>query len=208
MHRKGGISMEVDTFQQILFYIVLPLLGIGLIIFALGWGRRLCKLPVEIDLKKLGLCLKSDALTLLILLGCALACVGVFVWFRGYETTVKNLKSDLQKAETKINTQDNILERFRAYNMGFLLVFAEAETVDPQEIKVQAYIAKQGDTSAQLYDANAEVGLSDDIWVRIDNLNPGDRLRIVAYGAEGEEWESAEIVEIPKSRIQMRRITR
>ena len=197
--------MEIKTYQMIFFYIVLPLLGIGLIIFALFRGRSLGQRPVEIALTKLGLNLKSDTLTLLIILGCVLACIGVFFWYRGYETQVADLKIELEQAKTRINTIDDVLKSFKVYAMRFHLIFPEIDTIDAREIKVQAYISKQGDPPPKLYDTETLVGFSNDIWVKIDNLNPGDKLCIVAYEGEDKSWQSAEI-EIPKAHIQMRRV--
>lgn len=197
--------MEIETYQLIFFYIVLPLLGIGLIVFALVRGRRLGQRPVEISAAKLGLSLKSDTLTLLIILGCILACVGVFVWSRGYEAHVKGLKDKLQTVEAEKNNLYDVLDRLRVYAMRFNLVFPHEDTVNVKEFEVQVYKVKQGEVEPKLYTPKPLVGLMDDIWVNIDNLIPGDKLRIVAYEGGDKSWESSDI-EIPKSQIHMRRI--
>ena len=197
--------MEIETYQMIFFYIVLPLLGIGLIIFALFRGRRLGQRPVEIALSKLGINLKSDTLTLMIILGCVLACLGVFFWSKGYETYVTELEGKVDKLEAEKKTKDELLERFKVYAMRFNLVFPKEDTLNTQDIKVQAYMAKQGKLPAKLYDPETFLGWSNDIWVKIDNLNPGDKLRIVAYEGEQKSWQSRDI-EIPKTNINMRRV--
>jgi len=197
--------MGINTYQMILFFIVLPLLGLGLIIYALVMGRRLGQRPVEIVINWLGLSLKLDTLTLLILLGCILTSAGGYFWYRGYESQVADLKSKLLKAEAKKNTLDEVLERFRVYAMRFHLVFPQDETFNAQEVKARVYIAKQGEVSPRLYGAETLVGFSNEIWVKIDNLNPGDKLSIVAYEGEEKSWESPDI-EIPKTNIQMRRV--
>ena len=197
--------MGINTYQMILLYVLLPLSGLGLIIFALVRGKHLGQKPVEIVLTKLGLSLKLDTLTLLILLGCVFSGVGVYFWYRGYESQVGDLKRKVEKVEAEKTTLDGVLERFRVYAMRFHLVFPKEEAINAKAIKTQAYIAKQSEVSPKLYEIEPLVGFSNDIWVKIDNLNPGDKLCIVAYEGLEKSWESADI-EIPKTNIQMRRV--
>lgn len=195
----------VDTTYQMAFiYIILPLVGIALIVFALIWGKRLGKRPFEISLAKLGVDLKADTMTLLILLGFLMACVGVFFQFRGYETQVTNLQEDLDNAETKIKERDEILKSFQVYAMRFHLVFPETDTIDAPKIKVQAYVEEPGQVGRQLRPCEKCDVISNDVWVNVDDLRSGDKLKIIAYEGDEKSWMSND-VEIPKTKLQMRR---
>jgi hypothetical protein len=190
---------------MILSYIV-PVIGIGLIVFAMVWGKRLSQRRVEIALAKLGIDLKTDTLTLMILLGCAMASVGILFWYQGYEAQVNQLKGDLEQAEVKLQSMNDVLESFKVYSMRFHPVFPKAETVNCREVEVQVYICKQGKGPPQLCASETTVGFSNDLWVNVDNLNPGDKLRLVAYEGEGKSWESADVIEVPQTDIQLRRV--
>jgi len=192
------------TYQITFIYVILPLVGIALIVFALIWGRRLGKRPFEIGLAKLGINLKADTMTLLILLGFLMACVGVFFQYRGYETKVTDLKGLLNEAQTKIEERDKILKSFQVYSMRFHLLFPETDTIDAPKIEVQAYIEEPGQVGRQLRPCEKCDVVSNDVWVNVDDLRSGDKLRIVAYEGDEKSWMSND-VEIPKTRLQMRR---
>ena len=193
------------TLQMILFYIVLPLVGVVLIILAFIFGKRLCQRPVDFGLTKLGLKLTGDAFTFLVLLGFIMAMAGGYLNYQQYESQIAGLESKLELANAELATANGILEGFRAYCMRFHLCFPEEDSVDIEAINVQAYIAKQGEGPSQLYDPETIVGFSDDLWVKIDNLNHGDKLNIVAYDDKDRSWQSEGVIEVPKSRLEMRR---
>ena len=202
--------MADATYQahlMILSYIV-PLVGIGLIVFAVVRGKRLSQRRVEIGLARLGIDLKSDTLTLMILLGCVMASAGILFWYQGYEAQVNELKGDLEQAEVKLQSMNNVLESFKVYRMLFHPVFPTNETVDVRDVEIQVYICKQGKGAPQLCPSEATVGFSNDLWVNVDNLNPGDKLRLVAYEGEEKSWESADVIQVPQTNIQLRRVRR
>jgi hypothetical protein len=203
---NGGLVSMETTLQMILFYIVLPLVGVGLIVFAFVFGKRLSLRPVDFGFDRMGLKLKCDAFTFLVLLGFVMAIIGGFLNYQGYESKIAGLESELEHADIELGTMNNILGRFKAYAMRFHLCFPEDDSVDIEKIKVQAYIAKQGEGPSQLYDPEIIVGFSDDLWVKIDNLNCGDKLNIVAFADEGRSWESAGVIEVPKTQLEMRRM--
>ncbi|UCD93375.1 MAG: hypothetical protein JSU69_06255 [Candidatus Zixiibacteriota bacterium] len=192
------------TLQMILFYIVLPLVGVALMVFAFVFGKRLCQRPVDFGLTKLGFKLTGDAFTFLVLLGFVMAMAGGYLNYQQYETKVAGLESKLELANAELSTVSNILDGFRAYAVRFHLCFPEEDSVDVEDITVQAYIAK-GDGQSQLYDPETMIGFSDDLWVKIDNLSHGDKLNIVAFDSGDKSWESSGVIEVPKSRLEMRR---
>ena len=97
---------ENTLYMTMLLYVVSPLVGIALIVFALGWGSRLGRRPVELSLDRLGLNFKADILTLLVLLGFVLAGVGVFFGYQGYESRLLALQRKLDEMQTKMNSMD------------------------------------------------------------------------------------------------------
>lgn len=202
----AGITDQASQAHTMILLYLVPLVGMVLIVFALVWGKRLGQRRVEIALTKLGIDLKSDTLTLMILLGCAMASVGILFWYQGYEAQVRKLKADVQQAKYKMESMNNILQSFRVYSMQFHPVFPKADTVNVKDMEVQVYICKQGKGPPQLCTSQATIGFSNDLWVNVDNLNPGDKLRLVTYGSEGESWESADVIEVPQTDIQLRRV--
>lgn len=194
---------ENAAYVTILLYVVFPLVGIALIVFALGWGSRLGRRPVELSLDRLGLNFKADILTFLVLLGFVLAGVGVFFGYQGYESRLLALQRQLEEMQTRMKTMDEALQSFKVYDMRLNLIFPDE--VDARNAKVQVYVSKQGKGPPQLSVPETDVGFSNDLWVKLDSLNRGDRLRIVAYEGAEKAWESSDI-EIPKTQVQMRRV--
>lgn len=197
--------MLAKELHTIILYIVLPFVGLGIIVFALTWGTRLGKRPVEIAIAKWGLNLKLDTLTFLILIGFIMAGVGGFLWYQDYGKQISEAKNKLGQKEIEVETYKQFVEKFKLYSMRFHLNFPETDIVNVRKIKVQVYILKQDKGPPQLSDTEPVVGLMNDLWVSIDNLNPGDKLRIIAYEGQEKSWESLE-VEIPKTHLQLRKV--
>lgn len=195
--------MAQNTIYELFLYIVIPIVGIGLMVFALGWGWRLGQRPVEIAIAKLGLNFKADILTLLVLLGFVMAGAGAFFWYRGYEFRLADLQGKLAQMQTKMNNMDEVLQSFKVYDLRLHLIFPDQ--VDVRRTKVQVYITKQGRGSPQLSAPETDIGVANDLWVKLDSLNRGDKLRIVAYEGNEKTWESAHM-EIPKTQVQMTRV--
>ncbi|UCD18436.1 MAG: hypothetical protein JSV44_05880 [Candidatus Zixiibacteriota bacterium] len=193
------------TVKMILVYILLPLAGIGLILFSLLRAKRLCQRPVDLEYKKLGLHLKCDTLSLLVLLGFVMAIAGAFFYYGDYEDDISKLELQLENANTEIAAKDQVLQKFQCYAMRFSLVFPPEDSVDADKISVQAIISRQGQGQPQITAPDTRVGLSNDLWVHIDDLHPGDELRILAYEEEGRGWRSTNVCEIPKTQLKMAR---
>lgn len=191
---------------QFILLIILPIVGIGLLLYALFLGKNLKGNPIEINIPNPELHIKLDRQSLVILSGIFLMILGVIIWNQGYKTTASRLEDDLKSAKDEITAKNNLLERFKYYNMNFPLIFPENDNIYPDDISVQVYILKPGMQSAILCDSKKIISLSNEISVNIDYLNPGDKLRIKAYEGENSEWEGINIVEIPKTNIQMLRV--
>lgn len=194
----------MKIYQIILLYIVLPLMGIGLIVFTVTWGKRLVQRPVEIAVSKLGLNLKTNTLTILILLGSIMASIGVFFIFRGYEKQIEETNKQLIEKDSEIKILSKFLDKFKVYAMRFHLIFKSTNNIDTQEFKVQVFNWKQGKGAPQITSPDAIPGLNE-LWVTIDNLNPGDEIRIIVYEDENKSWKSGKI-EIPKTDLPMTKV--
>ena len=195
----------MNIFQVILF-ILLPVVGIGLLLYALFLGKNLEGNPIEIKIGKPKLDLKLDRLSLVILLGVFLMIFGVIIWNQGYKTKVSKMEDDLNSAKDEITQKDNLLEKFRYYRLQIPLIFPENDITDANDINTQVFKQKEDSESAKLCDHKKAISFSQDISVIVDYLNPGDELRIVAYEGEDKKWEGVNIVEVPKIKIQMRRV--
>jgi hypothetical protein len=194
----------MNIYQIILLYIVLPLVGIGLILFSAIWGKRLVERPVEIAVSKLGLSLKTDTLTMLIVLGSVMACMGVFFIYQGYEKQIEESNKQLIEKDSEIKSLNQSLYKFKVYSMRFHLTFESRNNIDTQNFTVQVYNWKQGKGSPQITSPPTISGLNE-LWVTIDNLNPGDEIRIIAYEGEKLAWRSRKI-EIPKTDLPMTKV--
>jgi hypothetical protein len=172
------------------------------------WGKKLSQLPVIIESTKLGFKLNTNTMTLLVLAALMIVFLIAFRGINYYEEREQKLKNDLDQAGAKITMMETFLDRFRSYVILFRLVFPETEKINAGAIKTQVYICKQGQESSQLTEAERTLGFLNDIWIRVQNLNPGDKLKIIAQEGDGRFWESTGVVEIPKSDLSMRRVTK
>ena len=194
----------MKIYQIILLYMVLPLVGIGLIVFTVTWGKRLAQRPVEIAVSKLGLNLKTDTLTILILLGAVMASIGVFFIFQGYEKQIEETNRQLIEKDSEIKHLSKSLDKFKVYSMPFHLIFKSTNSVDTEKFRVQVFNWKQGKGEPQITSPPAIPGLNE-LWVTVENLNPGDQIRIIAYEDENKSWQSGKI-EIPKTDLLMTKV--
>lgn len=149
--------------------IVFLALGILVMVFALVWGTRLGAQPVEFGVGKLGLNLKADRLTVIFSLGFLMAGVGVFFRYRGYETQVANLKSDVVRLEGNLSQVSKTMEKLTSdlqglkdYDLGLNLAFPPG--VDPRQLKIQVYTQKSGDPGFSLRDIRPQTDIGG-TWV-------------------------------------------
>lgn len=73
--------------------------GLLVIALALILSQRLGNRPVELGFDKLGLNLKADRLTFVLVVGLIMIGVGVFFRYQNYETELKKLQSRVQGFE-------------------------------------------------------------------------------------------------------------
>jgi len=193
--------------NNVFLYGVLPLLGVGLMVFALGWGKRLGTRPVEVALNKLGMSLKADLVTLLLLLGFSLCVVGVFFLYRDYESRLTRVNDELAQMKAQLSTVESFrktfleeMERLRGYDLGFRLTFPERPRDDT---KIQVYVGRSNE-APELAPRVEKTFEGNSIWVKLpQRLNRGDRIRVVALEPT-RGWDSGEI-HIPTIPVQMRR---
>jgi hypothetical protein len=195
------------TYQTVLITIVLPVAGLGLVFGALIWGKRLPQRYQELSIKKIGIELKLGTMTFMVLLGFAVASVPVYVTLSDYQTRIDSLKKQAGDRAAEIATMERVLDGFKDYAMRIHLCFPETDTVDMEQVEVQAYVSKGGTAPPELSASETTVGFADDLWVSVCNLNPGDQLRLVAHEGDDRFWQSIGVLEIPNAELNMRRVT-
>jgi len=193
-------SFAVQLFPDLM----IPAAGLGLILFALGWGSRLGPRPVEFGLGKLGFNLRADLVTILVLIGAAF--VGSGLYFKYLEQRKTFLDQEKEVNATQVQA---VLEKFvgalHKYNLGLTLIFPEG--MDPRYLrdKISVNLTKKNESAPRTLSKNEmdiRVGFGNDISVFLAGLDEGDNLRIIAKESETEWWESADI-EVPKTQIRM-----
>ncbi len=200
--------MEFSTTQTILVNIVFPVVGIGLIVFALVLvkQKRLSGTPVEIGKDKDGSYLKANTATFLILLGVVIA-AGPVVYFlnKGYEERLAKLKVEVKDLNTKLSTKDEVLKDFMAYDLRLNLIFPEDATANPFNADVVGYVRKQDEVAAKPYTWRKEpdkgVG---GIIVHFDNLHIGDKMYVLVKDGD-KEWRSDDMI-MPAVHLKMNAI--
>lgn len=175
--------------------------GILIIAFALVAGRRLGKAPVELGLQKLGVALKADRLTLIFLAGVVMAGVGVFFRYKGYESQATEMRARLEALNGRLTILSDELQRFKGYDVRVNVAFPDE--VDPRTMKILVHTKKNEEDVFKLTDTRAETDFGG-TWVRLTNLQRGDRVKVTAVDRDGATWESQDI-EIPKTSVRMTR---
>lgn len=198
--------MEGTTaYQNVLVYVILPILGIGLMIFALGWGKTLKGRPVEIALDKIGLNFKADATTLLILVGFILVGAGVYFWQQQYETRLSALRSELKDMRGKVSTIAEAMQKLKQYDLRLNLLFPEDEPANPFTAQVQPFVLKKGEHIPRPFDEQTRVDRGEGgIVVYFDKLGVGDRLYVFVEDG-GLKWRSDDMV-TPTAHLKMNRM--
>lgn len=197
--------MDPKTLQEI----VLPLVAIALAIcslilialIVLALRRERKRKDVALNIQRLGVSLKGDRVTALVVLFCIVALVPGAIWYVGQQRRLEEGREELKREQARATTAEQALDRFKFYELRVNPVFPELVDTRWLAKKVQVFISKPGEGAAQQANARSEVGPAGDLWVYLDRLNPGDKLRI-AVEAGGHEWTSREI-EIPRTQVQM-----
>jgi len=197
------IQLNDPIYQTILVYIVLPLVGIGLIVFALVSGKRLSERPVEIVLDKLGLGLKADAFGLMILVGFVMTSVGVFFLYQGYQTELEKYQTELEKKNNVAGFIATVREKVKEYNLNLILDFPES--LNPNLTEADLYIRRKGMSNDVLYKHLEKLKQEPGgIVVQFSGLSEGDTVYVEAEYA-GKKWQS-DYIRVPTAYLKMKPI--
>jgi hypothetical protein len=183
--------------QDVVFLAV----GVVIILFVLVRGQQLGRAPVELALQKLGVNIKADRLTLFFLLGVLLAGVAVFFRYQSYESQVKEMRGTLEAMKSRLTLLTDELHSFKGYDVRLNVAFPD--DVDPRKLRIGVHTKKQTEDVFTLTDTRAETDFGG-TWVKLSNLQRGDRIKVVAVDPDGTTWESPDI-EIPKTSVRMTR---
>lgn len=190
------------------------LLFAGLIVIALALilSQRLGNRPVELGFAKLGLDLKADRLTFVLIVGLIMIGVGVFFRYQNYEGELKKLQVQVQGFEPVQQEYNRNLESLRAELQNFKVYDLSLEIDFPnipgEDIKqyfaIEVYTKRQSDKAFELRSFKPSTDF-DKTYVSLNNLYRGERVRIVAKdNRDNTEWRSNEIL-IPEAQIQMKK---
>lgn len=197
--------MEGTSYQTIFVYIILPLFGIGIIVSALIWRKHLSGREVlDLTAEKLGLALKADAFGLVVLIGFVMVSAGVFFLYRGYESRIATLQTDIEKMQNKVINIDNVIKEFKEYDLRLNLLFPEKDQANPFTATVNAYVHKKGESAEKPYDLVTVERGSGGIVVYFDKLGLGDKVYVIAEDSNNK-WRSDDMI-TPAAHLQMNRI--
>jgi hypothetical protein len=203
--------MALDKIASLLYLVMLVVFflgGITLILLAIRRAVPIGNRPLAINASKLGLDIKTDTVGLLILVGVVFIGLGPFFAYRGYERRLSALQRQLDDSNANYREVLNQLKQFKIYDAKLNLAFPAEAHVDPRDVVVQLAVTRPGQTP-KLVTPEQYVGPGD-LWIELDNVALGDKIRVIANEKDGEserKWESEEI-EIPKSQVAMRRTGR
>jgi len=192
-----------------MFWTDIVLFFAGLIVIALAFvlSQRLGNKPVQFGFDKLGLDLKADRLTFVLVVGLVLIGVGVFFRYQNYEAKLHNL--DLQVEAFKSEHNKNLeslreeLRQFKVYDLGLNIVFPNVPGEDVEKsFEIQIFTKKQNEAFA-LRDYKPITNFGE-TFVNLSNLNRGERVRIVALDKRNKtKWESNSDILVPETQIVM-----
>lgn len=177
------------------------ILGLLIILLSLFFSKSLGNRPVILNIEKIGFNLNADRLTLFYLLGFLIIGVGVFIKVKGYETRLTNLEQDLNSRET-IKQQLSILKE---YELDISLEFDTSFNINPMDKSLIYWIDKSTGGPIDQYPIRPIFGEFGEVSVHIENVKPGEKIRIIAKKTDTEAWVSEEI-EVPKSKVRLTRI--
>ena len=192
---------------------ILLFAGLLVIAIALILNRRFGNRPVQFGFTKLGLDLKADRLTFILVVGLVLIGVGVFFRYRNYELALETLKLQVQDANALQTQQKKDLEslkdelgQFKVYDLGLDIVFPNVPGDQVEQFfEIQVWLQKSKDRPFELTDFKpfTDFGRT---YVKLRNLNRGEVVKIVAKDKrDNTEWHSVNDILIPESQIQMKK---
>ena len=189
--------MDVQTVTPVALVVA------GVVIFgcALIWTQRLRR-PVDFSWDKIGLTFKADTSAFVLLLAFGLIVAGAVPWYQDFEIRLKNMKGENQKLQGKVDGMEDVLRKFKEFNVTYHLVFPETDI--PQDIfktEVKAFVRRKGernDKPYELVDVNIGYG---GIAIEIQKLSFGDRVFIVVQHGN-KAWRSTRM-KMPAGHLKM-----
>lgn len=191
---------------------ILLFAGLFIIALALMLSQRLGNKPVEFGFDKLGLDLKADRLTFVLVVGLMMIGVGVFFRYRNYEAELKKFQMQVQGFEPvqqeynrNLEALRGELQNFKVYDLSLEIDFPQIRGEDiKKHFAIEVYTKRQNDKAFELRSFKPSTDF-DKTYVNLNNLYRGERVRIVAKdNRNNTEWLSNEIL-IPEAQIQMKK---
>lgn len=185
-------------------FAAVALFFVGTILVTTLRGRPVERAPVDFGLTKLGVSLRGDRVTLLALLSCAVALVPLAIWYQGYRAQLQDSQLALAKERERAAATEQALDRFKFYELWVNPKLPPGIDVERLRERVQIVVGRPGGAPPRLEaPREVRVGPANDLWVRVDRLNPGDELRIVIQAEQGS-WTS-DTLQVPRTQVEMRR---
>lgn len=206
----GQVSSESLTYSMFWADTVLLFAGLVVIASALLLAQRLGNKPVQFGVTKLGLDLKADRLTFVLVVGLMLIGVGIFFRYQNYEALLKTLQVQVDAAKAAQTEHDKSLRelrnQFMVYDLGLNIVFPNVSGDDVEqyfEIEVHTKNESAGPFELSAYKPTTTFGRT---YVNLNNLNRGAQVRIYAKDKrDNTKWTSTYDILIPETEIQMKK---
>jgi hypothetical protein len=194
--------------------VILFFAGLSLIALALILSRRLGNQPVQFGFTKLGLDIKADRLTFVLVIAVLLIGVGVFFRYQNYESQLKTLQAQVagfgplqnQYSQNLQSLRDDLHE-FKVYDLGLKIVFPNVSGSDVENFfEIQILTQREPQPFAiSNYKPTTNYG---ETYVNLNNLNRGEKVRIMAKDKRDDTmWVSTNDILIPETEIQMKKKT-
>jgi len=186
--------------------------GLSVIVAALLSSQRLGNRPVHFGFTRLGVDLKADRLTFVLMVGLMLIAVGVFFRYRNYEAELNKLQVQVEGfkpiQEEYNRNLDSLrieLRQFKVYDLGLKIVFPDVPGQEVEKyFEIQVLTQKQPEAfTLSNYKPVTNFG---DTYVNLNNLSRGERVKIIAVDKRNStKWESVNDILIPETEIQMKK---
>lgn len=175
--------------QKITFCMVLAFVGIGLIVVAIIWWKRLCgQVVIDFTTNKLlgGLALKANAFGLVVLVAFLMIIPEASIILRGYQDTIATLQA-------KVSNIDEVIKELKEYDLRLNLIFPENDRANPFRAKVTAYVCKKGEYKDKPYESIRVDNGYGGIVVYFDGLGLGDKLFVIVQEGN-KKWKSYDMI--------------
>lgn len=205
-------QMPNESLTYSMFWADTVLLFAGLLVIALALllAQRLGNRPVQFGFSKLGLDLKADRLTFVLVVGLILIGVGIFFRYQNYEALLKTLQVQVETSKAAQAKHDESLtelrNKFMVYDLGLNIVFPNVPGDDVEtSFEIEVHTRRDVAETFQLsnYKPVTTYGKTS---VYLNNLNRGAQVRIHAKDKrDNTKWTSVYDIMIPETEIQMRK---